>query len=283
MAVSFDFAHAEPGEQNWALSVTCLYQVHTDPSYQVNRFDEDMNRLVAIYTVDGHGCLDLSSKSVSLTSDTLILVHGSDIRHYGTDLNPRGGAMWHFWWIEFYLTDTLSKQSEEFFMPDRLFEIFETPGCTLCEQALEALQNGRPQLASSLILGQLASWLSFWESGQEQQRSGAFRQAVRLLKENHGALSIQEMADRLSLSERTLRNLFYRYAGCSPSAYRQKWRLMVAAEWLALTDLGISEISDQLGYSSVFVFSRAFRRHFGVSPTKYRSGSTLTDGGQRPE
>ena len=49
-------------------------------------------------------------------------------------------------------------------------------------------------------------------------------------------------------------------------AYRNQKRLEYAKE--LLRDNSVGEVAEQLGYKSIFSFSRAFKLHFGTAPTK---------------
>jgi two-component system response regulator YesN len=49
-------------------------------------------------------------------------------------------------------------------------------------------------------------------------------------------------------------------------------RLMHAVQLIENTDLTVSEIADASGFYDVAYFSSYFKKHFGVTPTKYRMG-----------
>ena len=58
--------------------------------------------------------------------------------------------------------------------------------------------------------------------------------------------------------------------GMTLKHYIQKMRLDTAKLLLQETELRLWQISDCLGYSSIDVFSKAFERHIGVRPIRYR-------------
>ena len=49
--------------------------------------------------------------------------------------------------------------------------------------------------------------------------------------------------------------------------------MLEAARLLRFTTLTVGEIAFRAGYSDQLYFARAFRRHYGVSPTDYRHGA----------
>lgn len=82
--------------------------------------------------------------------------------------------------------------------------------------------------------------------------------------------SSKELAKMCHLSESQLRRQFMHAYGRSPIAYRNVLRCRIASELLIRTDLSISEISEQIGYSSSSDFYRQFQKQFGLSPSEYR-------------
>ena len=58
----------------------------------------------------------------------------------------------------------------------------------------------------------------------------------------------------------------------SPSMFVRAIRLQKAKTLLRTTQLNISEIAYEVGFSDPAFFSRVFREEFGMSPTEYREG-----------
>ena len=61
--------------------------------------------------------------------------------------------------------------------------------------------------------------------------------------------------------------------GESPMIYVTKWRMYIASQLLEGNQYSIDQVSHQVGYESLAAFSRAFKRHVGVPPAKWRAGS----------
>jgi AraC-like DNA-binding protein len=59
--------------------------------------------------------------------------------------------------------------------------------------------------------------------------------------------------------------------GLSPIRYLTEWRMHVAADLLASTDLTVAQVARRAGYDSQEAFSRAFKRRMGSAPTTWRS------------
>jgi AraC-like DNA-binding protein len=50
-----------------------------------------------------------------------------------------------------------------------------------------------------------------------------------------------------------------------------QWRMHIAEELLASTDLGVAQVARRVGYESEEAFSRAFKRSVGSSPSIWRT------------
>lgn len=83
-------------------------------------------------------------------------------------------------------------------------------------------------------------------------------------------ISVQELADQLFISKRTLNNAFHRELGKTVGQYIDEMVLIEAQRQLLLTNRSIREISDNLGFSDQFYFSRRFKMFCGKTPTAYR-------------
>ena len=68
----------------------------------------------------------------------------------------------------------------------------------------------------------------------------------------------------------TLLPVFRKVTGYSPIDYLLHVRLAKAAEMLQKTELPISEIALECGFTDSNYFSRQFRRHCNSSPRDYR-------------
>jgi AraC-like DNA-binding protein len=58
--------------------------------------------------------------------------------------------------------------------------------------------------------------------------------------------------------------------GQPPMSYLITWRLGRGARLLRETDAPLAAIAHQVGYSTEFAFSAAFRREYGLPPSHFR-------------
>ena len=66
--------------------------------------------------------------------------------------------------------------------------------------------------------------------------------------------------------------IFKKYMGCTPVGFLTEFRLQKAAELLRETDMSVTEIAYETGFSGASYFAETFRGGFGCSPKEYRNG-----------
>jgi AraC-like DNA-binding protein len=64
-------------------------------------------------------------------------------------------------------------------------------------------------------------------------------------------------------------------AGKSPRELLSEYRMYKAREILTTTDVSIGDTAQAVGYADRMVFSKAFRRWCGSSPSEYRKRASL--------
>ena len=85
-------------------------------------------------------------------------------------------------------------------------------------------------------------------------------------------LSVEALCEHLHLSPAYFSTLFKRETGMSFTAYVTVVRMEAAAAALRGTEDKTYLIARRCGYEDPNYFSYVFKRHFGVSPTKFRAG-----------
>lgn len=80
----------------------------------------------------------------------------------------------------------------------------------------------------------------------------------------------QTLAERLGLSERTIRRQFKSRTGLSPHQFLINLRIGRARQLLLSTDEPIKKVAEILQYRDIFYFARQFRQVTGISPARFR-------------
>jgi AraC-like DNA-binding protein len=88
--------------------------------------------------------------------------------------------------------------------------------------------------------------------------------------------TVADLASGAAVSRSLLDARFREVLGRSPIRYLTEWRMHLADDLLATTDLGVVAIAHKVGYDSEEAFSRAFKREHGLSPTHWREARGIT-------
>ena len=81
---------------------------------------------------------------------------------------------------------------------------------------------------------------------------------------------LEDLAEALTVSTRTLIRHFKDATGGTPSGYTQALRLQRAKHLLEETPMSLDAIAEQVGYGDSSTLRRAVRRDTGLSPAEYR-------------
>ena len=80
---------------------------------------------------------------------------------------------------------------------------------------------------------------------------------------------IQELAHSINLSEKYFITFFKKTMGITPINYITQVKMKKALEYLHEQNYSIKEVSSLVGYPDIYTFSKAFKKVYGVSPSKF--------------
>lgn len=83
-------------------------------------------------------------------------------------------------------------------------------------------------------------------------------------------ISLEDICAHVNLSRSHLSKLFKDQQGIPVTEYLEAYRLKQARMLLRTTKQPISEIADRVGIGDVYYFSKLYKKHFGVNPSKDR-------------
>ena len=83
-------------------------------------------------------------------------------------------------------------------------------------------------------------------------------------------LTVEQLLERLALSQKTLNKRFAAVYGETPGAAIRRVRTERAKQWLATTDLSVARIATMCGFAEPSNFNLFFNRETGRTPTAYR-------------
>ena len=96
------------------------------------------------------------------------------------------------------------------------------------------------------------------------------RQAIRFIEANYAAnINISGIASHVGLDRSYMYSLFQKHMQITPKKYLTRFRMNKAIELLKTT-LTVGEIAHSVGYDDALLFSKAFKKEKGITPSKYR-------------
>jgi len=120
--------------------------------------------------------------------------------------------------------------------------------------------GGQPQVSVSL-----ASQSSEMISIRELQ--------IWIAEHLEARLSVEDLANHVSMSVRNFERVFTREVGTTPSQYVVQVRVEAARRCLERTDMSLKQVASTTGFATVDVMRRAFIRLLGITPRRYREFS----------
>ena len=88
---------------------------------------------------------------------------------------------------------------------------------------------------------------------------------------NPSLLSTNALAARFNYSPSQFSRRFKAVAAKSIKEYVIEVKMQKAKELLRIVNLSITDIAYKLGYTNPFYFTNVFKKHYGISPSVYRS------------
>ncbi|MDO4588023.1 MAG: AraC family transcriptional regulator [Planctomycetia bacterium] len=119
----------------------------------------------------------------------------------------------------------------------------------------------------------LSFLLDIIESSRSLQfkKSDKIRKVVDELEQSpNKMLSIREMARIADISEWYFIKLFKKEVGISPADYQLRKKIEYSMNMLADSDISITDIAIDLGFSSSQYFATVFKKYMCVTPSEYR-------------
>lgn len=232
-----------------------------------------LDTLVVVHIVSGHGSFrSTPSGDIPVPANSLFFVFPG-VNHYYRYDDETG---WVEEWMELDPASALPLLAEAGITPKSPLRTFASiPAVSETFQALmdASRQNG---LAAELRVDALAHLLvaeaiAAWRQGADSEEGTVVEKMRQSLVSNVSEhLLVSDAARRAGKCESRMRAIFKRATGLSPKKYQTRARLVHAGRLLRGTDLPIGVIAEQVGFKSIFSFSRRFRKLLGISPSEYR-------------
>ncbi|MEA4887872.1 MAG: AraC family transcriptional regulator [Clostridiaceae bacterium] len=220
------------------------------------------------YVVSGKGSFYRGSVRTDLSAGSLFLIRPNELTFYQADRQDP----WFYVWLGFDGTKCAELLEATDFADNRstvlaphlnrLFTEIQTD-CRFWQHSLELFLCAR--------LYEILAMLQRPQNELPVQNRYVLR-AVDYIKANYAmSVSIGGIARLIGIDRRYLCRIFTMQTGLSPKNYLMDIRLKRAAYYLAEQGYSVQDAARSVGYQDVFNFSKAFKRHFGLPPSRYRA------------
>jgi AraC-like DNA-binding protein len=233
------------------------------------------SEVIFIYCAEGNGWCEIAGRKHEVTKNQLLVLPVSTPHVYGA----RKKTPWTIYWfhavglnVPVYL--------------ERLGVVKENPVVSLggdvqllslFEDVLEGLEHGFTlthliYAAHSLthLMGLILRHKDEFGYGEISVRERITKSVDFMKGHLREPLKVATLSALVNLSRSHYTTSFRRVTGYAPLNYLNHLRMQRAVQLLNTTDLPIKQISDMIGFSDQFYFSRAFNKMHNHSPSEHR-------------
>jgi len=228
-----------------------------------------------VYITQGQGVLETKRTGlITIQAGQLFILYPGEWHRYQPDIE----IGWDEYWVEFS-GEQAHKMMEHPALANK--KVLHSIGAneTILKRLIEINEATQTQaLGFELIIATYAAQIIAHLIAHLQYASPEMRLAekairgacLHILQHANQDIHFADLAQKSGLSYSVFRHRFKSITGLAPNQYLIQVRLNKARELLKNSTRSIQKISDQLGFSSVYYFSRLFKKKLGESPLQYR-------------
>jgi AraC family transcriptional regulator of arabinose operon len=245
---------------------------HAQYHYRERKEGSEQN--ILIYCVNGEGFVEINDERHKILKDTLFIIPKGKPHSYGsTIVGP-----WDIYWVHFN-----GELAESYLQSKDSITMIGLPGSTLTiltnlfDNIFDTLESG--YTINNIIYANqcfgyfLASvfYMPYNKYTHEDKNIKHMKNSISFMEKNiDKSLSLEDLSTFVGLSKSHFNEVFKEKTGYSPIDFFIRLKMQKACSQLDLTDLSISEIALQVGYSDQYYFSRIFKKIMLKCPSDYR-------------
>lgn len=206
------------------------------------------------YVVSGKGTFYIRDKVYPVTAGQMFVFSPyTQVSYEADEKEP-----WSYIWVGFDYPGEL---------PVKLEDVNDYPGALRYFSALrqcEKMTGGRSLYLAAQI------WELFSHLAENERRKKDFiDEALGFMQSEYAeGITVADIAKRLNMDRSHFSVRFKKRVGTSPSRYLMDIRMRLAATLLS-GGTSVSVTATSVGYGDIYIFSKMFRRFYGMSPREY--------------
>lgn len=253
-----------------------LYEIGTnkcEPLYSYEHFVK--NRIIIHFVLNGKGIVRLNGKTYHVGPHQIFLIPDSIRTYYQADKDDP----WEYIWIHIggpkipqILKEAGLTPSHPVYSPTACADVIE-------DLARDIVKNYNRQYYCVGTLYKICDYMiensAYKEEPNIENSLIYVKNVISYIQLKYSEnIKIEDIAFSLGLNRSYLTRLFKDATGYSLQDYLLTYRMKMAAKMLADNTISVTDIASHVGYVDTFTFSKAFKRHFGMSPSSYRADKT---------
>ena len=230
------------------------------------------NRIILHFIISGKGILRINNKEYAVHEHQIFLIPENTRAFYQADKDDP----WEYIWfhiggpkIPLILKEAGLTADHPVYTPLSCADKIE-------ELAMDLLENNTRQYYCVGTLYKICDYMIENSSRKEEREINSsllyVKNVISYIQLKYAEpVKIDTIAYSLGLNRSYLTRLFKDATGYSLQEYLLTYRMKMAVKLLADNSLSVAQVAANVGYTDTFTFSKAFKRHFGKSPSDYRN------------
>ena len=252
-----------------------LYELGTNkckPLYSYEHFVQ--NRIIMHIVLKGKGILQFNDKTFDVGTNQIFLIPEGIRSRYQADENDP----WEYIWFHIGGPKISHILKEAGLSPENPVYTPKDSCSEIKDLAWDILKHYKRQY---YCIGSLYKIFDYMIENSLSKPEPKIENSLLYVKnvisyiqlKYYEPIKTEDIAFSLGLNRSYLTRLFKEATGYSLQEYLLTYRMKIAVKLLEKGNMSVADIALNVGYGDTFTFSKAFKRHFGQSPSAYRENN----------
>ena len=221
-----------------------------------------INYYVVHYVFSGTGTFQTTEHTYHPQAGDMFIIRPDQKVYYAADEQDP----WTYAWFDFYCDDPPAFLQKDVIFEPRLEQVFGA--------ATKQSKNYANEERDAFLYGKLSELFGLlqllYPTDEKPSSDQILHKAIQYMQQHDTEnISVAEVAEYIHMDYFNFITLFNKRVGMTPGKFLTNQRLEYGSRLLIHDDKNTKEVADILGYNDVASFSRAFKKHYGMSPSQF--------------